>query len=136
MIIHNYECDVYQIHTPEGVVDQTHFGLFEVGRSARNWIAVVRADRHTPGGLERKFLDKIRVPLLVSTQVQAGDFLEVGADRIDKGVRSIQRSYFRVLVVQPDFWIVRTSVNPKGQSATILPLEIELEILARAVPQG
>lgn len=126
---------VYVVSTSDGVVDQNHFGIHEAHSRGRNWIAVITPNRAKPGGLEREWLDRVRSTFYSTSGVTAGDFIEVGADYMTgAGRRHPNRSYFRVLVVRANTWVIREADIPTD-SLTIPPYTPEAEAARKALAE-
>jgi len=124
---------VYEISTTDGVVDQEHFGLHEEHHRGRNWIAVITPNRAKAGGLEREWLDRVRTTFYSAAGVKAGDYIEVGADYLTgAGNRHRKRSYFRVLIIRANTWVIREAGIPKD-TLTIPPVTPEADAARKAL---
>lgn len=128
------DVELYEVSTTDRVVDQRHLGLFEKRwERAKNWVAVVRPNRAVPGGLTREFLPRAVGSRYLTAPVDAGDFLEVGADyTTTTGRRVPARRYFRVLIVRANTWVIRDAEAPED-TLTIPPLAPEADAARRAL---
>lgn len=118
---------VYEVSITDGVVYQPHLGCVEEHRTGRNWIALVVPNRARQGGLDREWLERVRGLYYATASVKAGDFIEVGGDRVTSvGKRYRNRRYFRILIVGEQTWTLRDADAPED-TLTIPPLAPEVD---------
>ena len=124
---------LYGVSITNGVVYQPHLGCVEEHRTGRNWIAIVEPNRARPGGLDRAWLERVRGLYYATTSIKAGDFIEVGGDRVTSvGKRYRNRRYFRILIVREQTWVLRDADAPED-TLTIPPIAPEVEAVLRAL---
>lgn len=92
---------------------------YEEHKRGKNWIATVKPNRGSPGGLDRAFWKHgsgrwYKAP----DNLAAGDLIEMGGDYYTgRGKKRADRRYILVLRVEPDYfvgWFV-SAVAPSGE---------------------